>query len=237
LRGLIARRDIAQAHEVITSWLDRNFELIESQAPWLHQVGRRVEDSCRTRWQTKDPWSSERVPARVACTRRVTTSYGCDGDLQSLLLALGSALSAIGWGNVRGGTWDPRGGLRQPASEMRTLSLLSAGEVVRVWPSPSLAGRSDGLRQSANMYLSWAGRAAPDDVIAAKIAKAAERARASLMYQPVELAGDEAAALAARALVTHEHAITIEVSADYYQNDNVNARPDRLRKRLRVVSN
>jgi len=42
--------------------------------------------------------------------------------------------------------------------------------------------------------------------------------------------------LAARALIDHEHAITIEVSADYYQNENVNARPDRLRKRARVIS-
>jgi hypothetical protein len=224
LRRLTARRDVADARDVITSWLDGQFEQIESQAPWLHRVGRRTDDSCRTTWQ-EEPFSLEHTPARVACTREVRISYGCDGDLQSRLIALASALSAIGWGDVRGGTWDVHGGFGRPASQMRTLSWL-----------PTLAGQSGSLRESANMYVSWAGRVEPDDVVAPRNAKAADRARATLLYQPVEVGGDDAAVLAARALLSYEHAITIEVSADYYQNENVNARPDRLRKRLRVIS-
>jgi hypothetical protein len=89
LRRLTARRDVAEAHSVITSWLDRHFELIESEAPWLHQAGRRVEDSCRTTWR-REPWSLGHKPLEVVCTRRVRTSYGCDGDLQIWLRLLAS---------------------------------------------------------------------------------------------------------------------------------------------------
>jgi hypothetical protein len=233
LRRLTARPDVAEAHDVITPWLDRHFELIESEAPWLHRVGRRVEDSCRTTWRDIPPFSLERKPARVACTRRVRTSYGCDGDLQSRLTALASALSAIGWGDVRGGTWDVHGGFSRSASQMRTLSWLSARGLAH--ELPSLAGQSGALGKSAKIYVSWADRAEPDDTVAPPSAEAADRARATLLYQPVEV-GDDAEVLAARVRLSYENAIMIDVSADYYQNENVNARPDRLRKRLRVVS-
>jgi hypothetical protein len=101
---------------------------------------------------------------------------------------------------------------------------------------PSLAGQSGALPKSANMYVSWADRAEADDMVAPRSAEADDRARANLLYQPVEVSGDEQEVLAARALRSHEYAIMIEVSADYYQNENVNARPDRLRKRVRVVN-
>ncbi|HEY3903924.1 MAG TPA: hypothetical protein VGM14_08490 [Streptosporangiaceae bacterium] len=87
------------------------------------------------------------------------------------------------------------------------------------------------------MNVSWADRAERDDAVSSGSAKAADRARATPQYQPVEVGGDEEEALEARALLNHEHAIMIEASADYYQNENVNARPGRLRKRLRFVSN
>jgi hypothetical protein len=45
LRRLTARRDVADARGVITSWLAQQFEQIESQALWLHPVGRRTDDS------------------------------------------------------------------------------------------------------------------------------------------------------------------------------------------------
>jgi hypothetical protein len=229
LRRLAGRHDVIEARGVITSWLDRQFELIESEIPWLHPVGRRVNDCCRTWWQVSASFGPERKRARVACMHEVSISYGCDGDLQSRLTALASALSAIGWGNVRGGTWDVHGGYG--ASSMRTLSWLARGELAH--ELPSLTEQSDALRESANMNVSWAFRADSDDIIASSSAKSA---RATLMYQPVEV-GDDAGVLAARVLLSYENAIRIDVSADYYQNENVNARPDRLRKRLRFVSN
>jgi hypothetical protein len=73
--------------------------------------------------------------------------------------------------------------------------------------------------------------------VAPPSAEASDRARATLLYQPAEVGGDNAGVSAARVLLSYENAIMIEVSADYYQNENVNAQPDRLRKRLRVVSN
>ncbi len=233
LRRLTARRDFAATHGAMTSWLDRHFELIESEARWLHPVGRGVEDSCRTTWH-RAPFSLERKPARVVCTRWVWAAFGCDGDLQSGLTALSSALSAIGWGNVRGGNWDVRGGLSQSASQMRTLSWDPGGRLApELLP---LAGRSEVLRESVHMYVSWADRAEPGDMVAPRRSRSADPARATLLYQPVEVSDDDAGVVAASALLRYDSTIMINVGADYYKNENVNARPDRLRKRLRVIS-
>ncbi len=86
------------------------------------------------------------------------------------------------------------------------------------------------------MDVSWAGRADPGNVVASTAREVADFARPSLLYQPVEIAGEDEDALAAQALADYDNAIIIELRADYYRNWNVNARPDRLRKRLRVIS-
>ena len=233
LRKLTARSEFAAAHDVLTSWLDRHFELIEAQATWLHAAGRGVEDSCRTEWR-QETFSLERKPARVACTRRIWVAYGCDGDLQDRLTGLASALRAIGWGNLRGGSWDARGGLGGPsASQMRALSWEPGGGLAH--ELPSLAGLPDAVADSANMYLSWADRTDPGDMVAPRKAKGDDPARASLLYQPVEISGDDADVLASRALMHHGCVIKINLQADYYRNENVNAKPDRLPKRFRLA--
>jgi hypothetical protein len=232
LRHLIARHDFAETHDALASWLDRHFELIESATPWLHPVGRRIADSCGTTWE-RAPFSLARVPAQVICTRRIWAAYGCDGHLQSRLTELSSTLRAIGWGNLRGGSWDVRGGLGGPsASQMRTLSWGPGGGLAH--ELPSLAGQSDVLRESANMYVSWADRTDPGDIVAPRSARGADPAHASLLYQPVEVGGEDEGVLAAQALLRHENTIIVGLQADYYRNANVNIEPDRLPKRFRL---
>lgn len=233
LRRLTARPDIAAARSAIMSWLDRNFEVIEARAPWLRPLGRGVVDGCELNWQRATIGLSP-TPPRVVCTRRIWTAYGCDGDLQSRLAALSSALGAIGWGNIRGGSWDIRGGLGPSTSQMRALSWQPGGDLAHELPSP--AGQSDDPSQSADMYVSWADRTDPGDYVASRIARGSDPAHASLLYQPVEVVGERAEVLAAKALLCHENTIVIELRATYYANANVNAKPDRLRKRLRVIS-
>ena len=49
-------------------------------------------------------------------------------------------------------------------------------------------------------------------------------------YQPVEVTGEDTSVLVTRALDHYQHAIFIELRADYYLNANVYEGPDRLRK-------
>jgi hypothetical protein len=117
---------------------------------------------------------------------------------------------------------------------MRTLSWQPGGELAH--ELPSLAGQSDDLRKSASMNVSWADRTDPGDYAAPRSTRGTDPGRASLLYQPVDVVGERADVLAAKALLCHENTIVIELRATYYENANVNAKPDLLRKRLRVIS-
>lgn len=219
LRRLIARRDFAAAHAVITSWLDRHFELIEAQAPWLRPVGRGVADSCATTWE-RQPFSLAREPARVVCTRTIWAAYGCDGDLQDRLTELSSTVSAVGWGYLDDDNLTVRPGRLGPSA----------------WPKRSLSWRpaagsrlADNVWESADMDVSWADRTDPGNIVAPRTAAGADPSRASLLYQPVEIGGEDIGALAAQASRRYENTIMIELRADYYANAN------RLPRRFRLA--
>lgn len=233
LRRLIARRDFASTHGVITSWLDGHFDLIEAAAPWLHPVGRRVADSCIAKWE-REPFSLARAPAQVVCTRTIWAAYGCDGDLQNRLIELSPTLSAIGWGYLEDDNRTVRHGRLGPSAwPKRSLSWRPEAGSRLAAGLPSLAGQADYLWELADMDVSWADRTDPGNIVTPRRPEGADPARASPLYQPVEVGGENVDALAAQALLRYENTIMIEMRADYYKN--ANARPDRLPKRFRLA--
>jgi hypothetical protein len=235
LRRLIARRDFIATHGVIQSWLDGHFELIEAAVPWLRPVGRRVADSCLTKWQ-REPLSLVRDPARVVCTRTIWAAYGCDGDLESRLIKLSSTLAAIGWGYLEDDNRTVRHGRLGPSAwPKRSLSWRPAAGLPLAARLPSLAGQPDYLWESADMDVSWADQTDPGNIVTPRSPGNTDPGRASLLYQPVEFGGDEVDVLVAEALLRDENTIMIELRADYYKNANVNAKPDRLPKRFRLA--
>ena len=66
-------------HDVITSWLDSHFALIEWAAPWLHRIGRQIEDSCLTKSE-REPFSLARdhiwPRERAVCGETFNGSFG-----------------------------------------------------------------------------------------------------------------------------------------------------------------
>lgn len=84
-------------HSAAAAWVDRQFRLIESAAPWLECAGVAVEDGC---WLSRDVhgWV---VPHgdrwHISCTRAVTAAYGASGDAASQVRELSAAAGAAGW--------------------------------------------------------------------------------------------------------------------------------------------
>jgi hypothetical protein len=79
------------------AWLDSNFELIEGGAPWLHLIGRDVQDSCSGRVRGVTLSLTPQRKASVACARAVTAVYGFDGPWIARLRSLDQAMPAAGW--------------------------------------------------------------------------------------------------------------------------------------------
>lgn len=164
--------------------------------------------------------------------------YGCDGALSDRLADLAAVLGAVGWGERSGDStvplpdmperdppawpldWSPAGGLGFPAG-------LETG------PPPD---HLDSIRRWVEMGIGWISRGQPTGVLSTGgLRWTPEDRTATPVSQPVEVSGEGADRLAARALERHQHAIAIQVEIRYYVNFNVNARPGRLRKRLLPV--
>lgn len=74
------------------------------------------------------------------------------------------------------------------------------------------------------MDISWAGRTDPGNILAPPNQGDLDPARASLLYQPVDIGGEDVDALAAKTLLRYENTIMIELRADYYENTNAKRR-------------
>ena len=79
------------------TWVEGQFQLIESAVPWLDRAGLTVYDHCELSraergWITQhsDPWY-------VTCTREATAVYGMNGDPAAMLTDVAAALDAVGW--------------------------------------------------------------------------------------------------------------------------------------------
>lgn len=167
-----------------------------------------------TKWE-REAFSLGRGQAEVVCTRTIWAAYGCDGDLQSRLMELSSSLSAIGWGYLEDDNRTVRQGRLGPSAwPKRSLS----------WRPPAGYGQPEALWESAEMDISWAGRTDPGNILAPPNQGDLDPARASLLYQPVDIGGEDVDALAAKALLRYENTIMIELRADYYENTNAKRR-------------
>ena len=236
LRRVTAGDDFAEQHDLVVSWLDRHFELIEAAAPWLRPAGRLTVDRCVTEWQNR-PWSPRPDPPTVKCTRAITCAYGCDGDLGWLLGELSSALYQNGWGRHEDGYGSRQAYLGPPAWPKYPLWWRPTAALR---PPPGLEtilpdGQSE-LQDLMRMEVGWASLDDPGNVFVPS-ERIADLARPHLQCQPVEVGGDEVGELVARVLSRNAYVITVELSAGYYYNTHVYERPGRLRKRLRPASN
>jgi hypothetical protein len=221
------------------SWVERNFRLIESGVPWLVRTGCRVTDRCQTEFAMRGahPITARWEPPGVRCDRDVTVGYGLDGDLASKLTDLAAVLARAGWGELHDDTTIPIADL--------------AARVPPVWPvrwSPVPGNahpaaletmppdRRFDLKYWIEMAIGWSsGEWHADLETTPALVRTDERGAATVMYHPVEVAGPAISDLAQGALAGHEHAVVIRISVCYYLNPNANARPGRLRKRLRPV--
>ncbi len=231
LARLTGSADFAAAHAVAALWLDRQLELLEMRAPWLRPAGRQIHDRCQTSTGSR---AFQRDPPSVTCTRGVWALYGFDGDLADRLYVVSDALASIGWRDDGG----------------RRVQFLVRPGGPESWPRPlwwqptAVSTPPSGLEtmapagrfgfRSVYIQVGWASRGELGAEAVAAWGESPARP-AARKYQPVEVTGEDASVLVTRALDHYQHAIFIELHADYYLNDNVFEGPDRLRKRTRVV--
>jgi len=89
------------------AWVDQQFRLIESAAPWLERAGVAVEDGC---WLSRDihGWVvSHSDRWHISCTRTVTAAYGARGDPASQIQGLAAAVGTAGWARYEDRIPDP----------------------------------------------------------------------------------------------------------------------------------
>jgi hypothetical protein len=236
LARLTGSPGLGRLQAAAAAWADQNFELIESGAPWLERAGRWVSDYCETGLNSSS-FRIPREPPSVTCSREITVVYGADGGLDGRLAALAAVLGTAGWGDRDGDTtapipdldrrqppewcinWSPAGGFALPG-------------LLETMP-PDHRFR---LKRWLDMGIGWISRNQPAELVTTTAAdRRGDPRTASATYQPVEIGGTAVGRLAEHALARHEHAIAIRITITYYLNANVNASPDRLRKKMLPV--
>jgi hypothetical protein len=223
LKRLTRRDEFRLAESRAAASLDQHFSRIEERTPWLDRAGRWVCDACLTSLGSP-PVSLEWNPQSVRCKREVTVVYGTDGNLDDRLAELRDVLSATGW----------------TIDDHMVLFGVTLGESL-MWPFAWSA--PDGLSPSPSLAITpalmldmgvgWASRGRPPGLKTSReTSRSGDPRIATVLYQPVDVGGTSVDRLASEALARHQHAIAIRIGEDYYYNYNVNAKPDRLRKRL-----
>jgi hypothetical protein len=242
LRRLVRRRSFRQLRAVSAQWLDRHFELIEASAPRLERVGAEQWDWCAgsARWRGFAPG----FPASAGCGRSVTVVYGFDGPLMAMLDVLGEALLAAGWGGIK----NERAGygpIRQSWVALTGEELIEgvasdSGEHIKrsvhpQWRPNSALSRPtdmeatppwDRVPLSPRMLVWCVSRGQERRAEAADHLERARRAPRN--YLLLETSDVQQRALEDRALAACEHAVTVQISLDYYSNPNARARPHRI---------
>lgn len=217
-------------------WADQGFDLVEQGAPWLDRSGRRVHDFCHT-GLSSHPFSFPRDPPGVRCSREVTVVYGFDGHLTGRLAELAAALAAAGWTYPYGDLTNAASPAAQGASIAWPLSWapvprLRLPDNLKTMPPY----RRLPLERWLDMGVGWASQGGAANLRTTTARNwPGDLRTATSTYRPVEVSGTSIADLASRALAGHDHALAIRVEVTYYLNTNINARPGRLRKRLRPV--
>lgn len=239
LRRLVHRRVFQELHAVSAAWMDRHFELIETSAPWLDRIGRDLLDYCRG--FARPPGLDPGFRASAGCTRALTVVYGFDGSLLTKLDMFGEALFAAGWGklkNVRRSgrfaeqLWIPLNGEELLARKDIDSGL---GPMHPEWRPNERLSRPAGMEGtppwgrlplSPDMSVSCISRDQTRQVMPSDLAGSAQRApRNYLLLDNTEV---ERQALEDHALGTHEHALAVNISLQYYSNPNAKASPHRI---------
>jgi hypothetical protein len=233
LARLAGSPGLGRLQSAAAAWADRNFELIESGAPWLDRAGRWVSDYCETGLNSR-PFSIPRDPASVTCSREVTVVYGSDGGLDGRLAALAAALGTAGWGDRDGDTTAPIPDLdrREPPEWGIDWSPVEGFALPGLLETMSPHHKFP-LKRWLDMGIGWTSRSQPAELVTTTAAgRRGDPRNATATYQPVQISGTAVGRLAEQALARHKHAIAIRITITYYLNTNVNASPGRLRKKL-----
>jgi hypothetical protein len=227
LRRFTVTPEFEAMQGAISEWTSANFAIVARGAPWLHLVGRRVDDSCQVRVDKRLAVHVAEVGAQ--CDRFVVAVYGADGPLTERLEALGTLLSEAGWDSdfCSWAMIPPAGPLHTRQSPATSLNWSRAsGEQELVPP----AGRP----QTRSLTVGWISRGespAPHQGIdgsyhAAGSAEPADPPRKEdRFWWPVEVSPADIGMLTERALAEHEHAIAIKLGATYYFNPDLRSFP------------
>jgi hypothetical protein len=206
LRRLARGRSFRELHPAVSEWMDRHFELIEANAPWLDRIGMELRDYCQG--SARPPGLAPGFRVSVVCRRALTVVYGFDGPLPTRLDRFGEALFAAGWVLGARPQWRPNEMLSRPAgmegtppwgrlplSPAMSVTSVSRGEARPVPPPDDLGSRIRGAPRN---------------------------------YLLLDDGKDERHALEEGALDGHEHALTVSINLDYYSNPNAKRRPHRI---------
>jgi hypothetical protein len=226
LRRLARAGDFRQLQSGAALWVDRHFERVDADTPWLDRAGRWVWDRCETRLQPRQLFNFPPGPPSVWCRRDVTGVYGADGNLPDILAELRVALGRAGWA----------------IEDHRVDFGMSLWKPV-MWPfHPSgdalgpPAGQESLTSEELNLGVGWTSRGQLPEVETHEETMRRGNPRiATAIYQPVEVEGAGVDHLVGLALARHQHAIAIRIGILYYYNGNANAKPGRLPTRLRPV--
>jgi hypothetical protein len=224
-------REFRDLHSSAVTWLENHFELIEGGAPWLHQAGRQVRDSCSGQFRGLTLDFTPHFKASVSCARAVTAVYGFDGPLTARLRSLDEAIPAAGWELPARQTWqdfDSGAAAASPGmAEFRrrwvtdrrvvltwrptaALGLPPGSERMRPWPHPPLA---------PYMQVTWSNRGQPTGWLG----DPNETRAATRNYLPLEVSESGVPELLEQALGRYQHALTVTIDLAYYSNPNPRA--------------
>jgi hypothetical protein len=217
-------------HSAAAAWVDRQFRLIESAAPWLERAGMAVEDGCRLSRDSHGWVVSHGDRWHISCTRAVTAAYGASGDAARQVRELACAVGTAGWACYGDRIPDPVARLadlvldpfQQHGSGHATAGWRPAGnaEPPPGWrpPVPPLAAKpplsliihaeptspaSPGLTPSLPPPLRGRQRLGPP--------------AATPFYQPVELSEEDTATLVKRASATARHVFVVSIRITYLE--------------------
>jgi hypothetical protein len=212
------------------AWVDQQFRLIESAAPWLERAGVTVDDRC---WLRRDHhgWVvSHGDRWHISCTRTVTAVYGASGDAASQIRKLSVAVGAAGWACP--GDWVP-----DPEGRLTELVLVpfqrrGTGQATAGWRPTGSAEPPPGWRPPAPplaakpplSLIIHAERASPalpglasDLPPPLRGGQRLEPSAPTPFYQPVELSEEDTATLLKRASTTADHVFAVSIRITYLE--------------------
>ena len=228
--------------------MERHFELIEDNAPWLDRIGTDLWDYCRG--SARSPGFKPGSGGHAACTRILTVVYGFDGRLLAKLDVIGEALFAAGWGKIKN--------VRRAGRPVEQFWVALNGEGILEGKDsdfgPSRIPRSIRPQWRPNKMLSrptgmestppWGRRPLSPDMSVACVSRGGTRQvpppdhvgnrirNAPLNYLLLDNSEVERHALEEDALGSHDHALTVTISLTYYSNPNARALPYRIPRYL-----